>query len=156
MDVAARPATPADVAAIDGLAVEAVAEQVDGRGGAVWSVREALRQPRGEGLAAAVDDPDQLVLVGTIDGEIVAYATTELDTLADGALLGVITSVFALPDARAVGLGEAMLDQVIAWCEARGCTGIDAHALPGNRDTKNFFETFGFTARLLVVHRKLS
>jgi hypothetical protein len=48
-----------------------------------------------------------------------------------------------------------MLDAVIAWCTERGCTGIDAHALPGNRDTKNFFETFGFTARLLVVHRSL-
>lgn len=155
MEVAARAATAADVEAIDGLAVEAVAEQVEGRGGAVWSVREALRSPRGEGLAAAVADPDQLVLVGTIDDEIVGYSTTELETLADGGRLGVITSVFALPGARAIGIGEVMLDEVIAWCEARDCVGIDAHALPGNRDTKNFFETFGFTARLLVVHRRL-
>ena len=155
MEVAARPATTADVPVIDGLAADAIAEQVAGRGGAVWSVREALRQPRGEGLAAAVADEAQLVLVGTIDDEVVGFATTELDTLADGSTLGVITSVFALPEARAVGIGEAMLDAVIAWCEARGCVGIDAHALPGNRDTKNFFETFGFTARLLVVHRKL-
>ena len=155
MEIAARPATPDDVPAIDGLLAEAIAEQVEGRGGAVWSVREALRQPRGEGLAAAVEDADQLVLVGTIDGEAVGFATTELDVLADGSTLGVITSVFALPGARAVGIGEAMLDAVISWCEGKGCVGIDAHALPGNRDTKNFFETFGFTARLLVVHRKL-
>ena len=155
MEVAARPATPDDVPVIDGLSAEAIAEQVEGRGGAVWSVREARRQPRGEGLAAAVDDPDQLVLVGTIDEDVVGFATTELDVLTDGSTLGVITSVFALPGARAVGIGEAMLDAVIAWCESRGCIGIDAHALPGNRDTKNFFETFGFTARLLVVHRKL-
>lgn len=155
MEIAARPATPDDVPVIDGLAADAIAEQVEGRGGAVWSVREALRQPRGEGLAAAVRDPDQLVLVGTIDDEVVGFATTELDALADGSTLGVITSVFALPGARAVGIGEAMLDAVIAWCASKGCVGIDAHALPGNRDTKNFFETFGFTARLLVVHRKL-
>lgn len=155
MEIAARPATPDDVPVIDGLAADAIAEQVEGRGGAVWSVREALRQPRGEGLAAAVNDPEQLVMVGTIDDEVVGFATTELDALADGSTLGVITSVFALPGARAVGIGEAMLDAVIAWCEAKGCVGIDAHALPGNRDTKNFFETFGFTARLLVVHRKL-
>ena len=156
MEVAARPATAADVPAIDGLAADAIAEQVDGRGGAVWSVREALQSPRGEGLAAAVVDPDQLVLVGTIDDEVVGYATAELESLADEGLLGVVTAVFALPGARAVGVGEAMLDAVISWCEARRCVGIDAHALPGNRDTKNFFETFGFTARLLVVHRKLS
>lgn len=155
MEIAARPATPDDVPVIDGLAADAIAEQIEGRGGAVWSVREALRQPRGEGLAAAVRDPDQLVLVGTIDDEVVGFATTELDALADDTTLGVITSVFALPGARAVGIGEAMLDAVISWCESKGCVGIDAHALPGNRDTKNFFETFGFTARLLVVHRKL-
>ena len=155
MEIAARPATPDDVPVIDGLAADAIAEQVEGRGGAVWSVREALRQPRGEGLAAALDDPEQLVLVGTLDDEVVGFATTELDVLADGSTLGVITSVFALPGARAVGIGEAMLDAVISWCERKGCVGIDAHALPGNRDTKNFFETFGFTARLLVVHRKL-
>jgi GNAT superfamily N-acetyltransferase len=154
MEIAARPATTDDVATIDALAVEAIAEQVDGRGGAVWSVREARRQPRGEGLAAAVVDPDQLVLVGTIDDDVVGYATVELEILDDASTLGVITAVFALAGARAVGVGEAMLDAVIAWCDERGCVGIDAHALPGNRETKNFFETFGFTARLLVVHRK--
>ena len=47
------------------------------------------------------------------------------------------------------------MDAVLAWARERGCIGIDSLALPGNRDTKNFFETFGFTARLLVVHRKL-
>jgi hypothetical protein len=36
-----------------------------------------------------------------------------------------------------------------------GCVGIDALALPGNRQTKNFFESFGFTARAIVVHRRL-
>jgi hypothetical protein len=29
-------------------------------------------------------------------------------------------------------------------------------ALPGNRATKNFFETFGRTARAIVVHRTLN
>jgi hypothetical protein len=37
----------------------------------------------------------------------------------------------------------------------RGCSGVDATALPGNRATKNFFEESGFTARLLVMHHRL-
>jgi GNAT superfamily N-acetyltransferase len=60
-----------------------------------------------------------------------------------------------MPDARSVGVGEALMDLIVAWCEQRRCVGIDAHALPGNRATKNFFETFGFKARLLTVHRPL-
>lgn len=38
---------------------------------------------------------------------------------------------------------------------AAGCLGIDALALPGNRETKNFFEASGLTARAIVVHRSL-
>jgi GNAT superfamily N-acetyltransferase len=155
VNVAARPATAAEAARIDALATEAIAEQVDGRGGRVWSVREGVRRPSGDDLVAATTDPDQCVLVGTIDDEVVGFATTHVEVLADGAKLGIVTAIYALEGARAVGVGEVMLDDVIAWCGAKGCTGIDAHALPGNRDTKNFFETFGFTARLLVVHRAL-
>ena len=29
----------------------------------------------------------------------------------------------------------------LAWARAQGCVGVDALALPGNRETKNFFET---------------
>ncbi len=55
------------------------------------------------------------------------------------------------PDARSVGVGEAMADLVVAWFEEEGCAG----ALPWpyrSRATKNFFEESGFTARLLVMH----
>ena len=58
--------------------------------------------------------------------------------------------------ARDVGVGEELIGEVLRWCEQRDCIGVDALALPGNRATKNFFETFGFTARLLVLHRKLA
>jgi GNAT superfamily N-acetyltransferase len=75
--------------------------------------------------------------------------------LRTGAILGVVTDIYVEPEGRAVGLGEALIDQIIGWCKAAGCVGIDAWALPGNRETKNFFETFGFTARALIPHRKL-
>ena len=47
------------------------------------------------------------------------------------------------------------MDLLLEWCRSRGCVGIDAVALPGDRHTKNFFETFGLTARAIVVHRNL-
>jgi hypothetical protein len=48
-----------------------------------------------------------------------------------------------------------LLDAVIAWATGRKCIGIDSLALPGNRETKNFFESFGLVARAIVVHRPL-
>ena len=44
--------------------------------------------------------------------------------------------------------------EILTWCRARDCRGIDAIALPGNRATKNFFEASGFTARMLVMHHR--
>jgi L-amino acid N-acyltransferase YncA len=145
VEVTVRPATHEDAARLRALHDQAIAEQVDARGGSVWSVREALREPPGASHT----------IVGEIDDVVIGYASVGLDTLADGRTLGVVTAIFVEPGAREVAVGEAMLDEVIAWCTAQGCVGIDAIALPGNRETKNFFETFGFTARLLVVHRKL-
>ena len=55
-----------------------------------------------------------------------------------------------------VGVGEALIEAIISWCTERNCVGIDSMALPGNRATKNFFETFGFKARLLTVHKPLT
>ena len=151
----ARPAVAEDVDRLAELTAHAVAEQVDGRGGRVWSQREARAVPAHASLAAAVADPAQLVLAGTIDGTTIGYLVACTERLADGTLLGVVTDVFVEPGARAVGVGEVMIDEVIAWCTAQGCVGIDALALPGNRETKNFFETFGFKARALIVHRSL-
>ena len=54
-----------------------------------------------------------------------------------------------------MGVGEALVADLVEVATARGCLGIDAPALPGHRQTKNFFEGQGFTARLLTMHRPL-
>ena len=155
MNEAARPATAADLERLAQLASAAVTEQVGERGGSIWSTREARPLPADASLREDLDADDRLLLVGTIDDAVLGYACVRTETLRDGRLLGVLTDVFVEPEARAVGVGEVLIDAVLAWCNERGCSGVDGLALPGNRETKNFFETFGFTARALVVHRKL-
>ena len=155
MHEAARPATAADLARLATLAEEAVAEQRESRGGDVWSRREARALPAEPSLAEDLEHPDVLVLAGTIDDAVVGYAVVRTEPVRGGELLGLVTDIYVEPEARAVGVGEVLLDAVLGWCGERGCCGVDALALPGNRETKNFFETFGFTARALVVHRRL-
>lgn len=153
---AARPATASDVARLAQLTSEAVAEQAEGRGGSIWSRREARERPAEDSLAEAVADPARLVLAGTIDGVVIGYVAVGVEALADGSRLGVVTDIYVEPEARGVGVGEVMIEEVLDWCREQGCVGVDALALPGNRHTKNFFETFGFKARALIVHRSLA
>jgi GNAT superfamily N-acetyltransferase len=155
MTEAARLATLDDLDRLAELAAVAVPEQAGDRGGAIWSVREARELPADDTLRRDLLDDDTLVLAGTIDEVVVGYAVATTEVLRDGRQLGRITDLYVEAPARAVGVGECLADAVVAWCTAQGCSGIDALALPGNRETKNFFETFGFTARAIVVHRSL-
>lgn len=151
----ARTAKIDDLDVIVELTAEGLAEQRDGRGGAIWSVRETRAEPFELTLREAINSPDHEVVVGTIDEVVVGYAAARVEHLRNGELLGVVDDIFVTPEARDVGVGEAIIKHVVAWCDRNGCVGIDSHALPGNRATKNFFETWGFKARLLVVHRSL-
>jgi ribosomal protein S18 acetylase RimI-like enzyme len=150
-----RPATAEDLSRIAELAELARQELVPMKGGALWSAREAVAEPFDDAYGALIDRDDALVVVGTVDETVVGFGVLTLERLRTGETLGVISDLFVEPDAREVGVGEAMADDLVAFCATRGCTGIDALALPGHRTTKNFFEGFGFTARALVMHRAL-
>ena len=139
------------------LARQAIAELTPNRGGSVWSRREAHAEPLDAVMddAVAGTDPVRQAVVGTVDDTVVGYGLARFDTLHDGNLLAVVTDLYVDPEARAIGIGEAMMDLLVAEARRRGAIGIDALALPGDRHTKNFFETFGLSARAIVVHRSL-
>jgi GNAT superfamily N-acetyltransferase len=152
---AARAATPADIDRLVALALELRGELRVMRGGALWELRESRVQPVAAMFADLLTRADTIVLVGTIDDVVVGYGTLELETLSDGSRLALIGDLFVEPDARGVGVGEAVATELVARAVAAGCLGIDALALPGHRATKNFFERAGFTARALVMHKPL-
>jgi len=87
---------------------------------------------------------------------VIGFGVVTLEPLRTGETLGIITDLYVEPDACAVGVGEAMADELVAFCVAHGCMGVDTLALPGHRAAKNFFEESGFTARALVMHRALN
>lgn len=152
---ASRPATADDVPRIVELARVLRAELQPMRGGGLWAEREAWPEPLADAYRTLVDRDDTLVVVGTIDDTPIGFGAVVLEPLRSGRTLGVITDLFVEEGARSVGVGEAMADALVAFCTTHGCIGIDARALPGHRATKNFFEAHGFTARALVMHRRL-
>jgi GNAT superfamily N-acetyltransferase len=153
---AARRATAADVARLAELYCQAKEELLEFRGAGLLFAREARRHPVEQSLLDEIGDDARAVWVGTIDDFVVGYAAARVDQLPAGERLGVVEDLFVEPGARAVGVGEALANDVMAWFETAGCSGADALALPGARATKNFFEESGFTARLLVMHKRLT
>lgn len=95
------------------------------------------------------------VAVAEIDGSVIGYAEAAVQRLADGALICVVGAFYVEPGAREVGAGEALIDLVKAWATEVGAEAVDVVALPGSRETKNFFESSGFAARLIVMTRRL-
>jgi GNAT superfamily N-acetyltransferase len=153
---AARAATEADLADLARLCREALAElAAEQRGGPLFVAREARAEPVDESLRHAVLDPGCHVVAGTVDDVVVGLGTGRTERLRNGQLLGLIDEVYVDPEARAVGVGEAIMAELLEWFRACGCLGVDATALPGLRHTKNFFEESGFSARLLVMHHRM-
>lgn len=155
---AARRANEGDLGTLVGLVTRAADELRPARGGELWWRREARPDPVGDSLRSSLADPDQLVVIGTIDGYPVGFGAARLAAVTEprgGGVVAVVDELYVEPEARGVGVGEAMMDALIAWAEDRGCMGIESLALPGMRDTKNFFEGFGLVARALVVYRPL-
>jgi ribosomal protein S18 acetylase RimI-like enzyme len=149
---AVRAATPEDLPAVVGLVEALRAELTPMRGGRIWAVREARPGPAAEAYGALLTDPATCVVVGTLDDVVVGFGVATVESLADGGKLGVVSDLFVDAEARAVGVGEAMLEALVTYCTREGCVGVDAFALPGHRAAKNFFEESGFTARAIVMH----
>lgn len=123
------------------------------------ALAEAGTARGGELLAASIGSekaPDRVFLSALVelDGIPVGYVSGELVVLADRRLVEV-AELYVEPEAREVGAGEALLSAARAWAIEQGACGIDVAVLPGSREAKNFLESAGLTARLIVMHERL-
>jgi GNAT superfamily N-acetyltransferase len=140
------------------LCREALDALQQARGGALFARREtglvakALLRPGG--LDRLMADSRRRVVVGTLDEAVVGLAVGRIEEVGE-TTLGVIDACYVEPEARGVGVGRLVLDDMVAWFTSSGCRGVDVTALPGDRETKNFLEGSGFKARLLTLHRSL-
>jgi hypothetical protein len=155
VDVAARVATTDDVGVAAGLLREAAAVLASERGGALFTGRELLGPPFEGQLAALLGDQSALVVIGTVEGVAMGLGLARLEELRGGGCVARFEFLWIEPGVRSVGLGDEIARLVESWAIERGAAGIDAYALPGNREAKSFLESSGYAARLIVMHRPL-
>lgn len=150
-----RVARASDVKRVSQLYEECIAANGAARGGAMFSVREAFAGPYDTVVENFLIRKDACVFVGGIDDVTLGFAMIHREVLRSDDVHGVIDALYVEPDARAVGIGEALMEALVNWAREEDVTTIDAHALPGDRETKNFFEMSGFVARLITMHHKV-
>lgn len=152
----ARLATAHDLGAIAEIGGAVLAPLPEARGGPIFTALElGFDTPAGRAERALAGSSSGGCAVGEFGGVVFGYAVWTIEDLDGGGTLGRLHDFAVHPDARGVGIGEAMMDLIVAALRDRGCVGVDAWALPGDRATKNFFESFGLKARLLTAHRAL-
>ena len=103
------------------------------RGGALL-VEPALPEPdgtdRADRLAALLRRPDALVLVGTLDDVVVAFAGRTVEEDGRGVRRGRLAACFVEEGARGVGVGRLLLDRSLAWMAEQGLCGRGRHRPP--------------------------
>ena len=150
VDEAARRAVPADRADVERLLLQARAALVGQRGAEQWLATDAPAVPSATELTTAQ------WYVGTLDDVVVGAQLVVPRRWPDGRVVLEIRFLYVEPEARELGVGEALVDAVLADARATGAFAVESTALPGDRDLKNLFERFGLVARAITVHKAVA
>ena len=130
-------------------------ENINGRKGAEqWLEINSLKGDSDVLFQNLVNDSNYLCVLGLYEDHPFGFLIAE-QTQLQGELSVDIREVFVDPEAREVGIGEAMMDFLLEWARSASAATLTSRALPGDRELKNFFERYKVTARLIEVARRL-
>ena len=135
-----REAVPADLDAIVALQREDVIREVREDDVPVSAYRAAFDE--------ITDDPRQQLLVGELDGEVVATAqVTWVRRLTYvGGEMGIVESVRVRSDLRGRGLGEQLMRHVLDLARGRGAVRVELTTNAQRTAARRFYDRLGFTA----------
>ena len=124
------------------------------KGFELWNQLESVGNLPEVAFKEFIGDSQKAIVIGENDNCPLGYMLIELVSIDDKFATN-IHEVFVDANAREVGIGEAIMDFTIDWSRTNGAAHIMGRAFPGNRATKNYFERFRITARLIQVFKEL-
>lgn len=155
LTITTRPATSDDLVVLEELYALSRAGISGERGAEIDTAFRGRTGDLVESFRADMNAPDTWVLVGSVDDVVLSYAVVTLLRPNGFGPLIEVSDLFVMEPARGVGIGAALMAEVNAIAERLNCVGVTARALPGDRSTKNFFESLGMVARSIEVYRDL-
>lgn len=106
-------------------------------------------------LRALLSDRNKHVLLAESGGKAVGYITGKL-TVEQGRVLprkGVVEDWYVAPEARGVGIGAALLQELEARFIAAGCDVIESATWTSNESARRVHEALGFR-EIRVIYRR--
>ena len=150
----ARLANLNDLKEFEGLFTAARRETTTKKGSELWLKFDAVQGSAEKIFDEFISTKSKALIIGEFDSCPLGYMLLELLMIEDAEASN-IQEVFVLKEARAVGVGESMMKFAIDWSRSKGASLVLGRTLPGDRETKNFFEKHRLTARLIEVSKQL-
>ena len=155
MRESSRLASREDIEILNLLRTEAVSELKHKRGGEIFLNLKTFSADSLANFSHWLTSSDHRVVVGLFGEAIVAYGVLKFSSTNDERRIASVKELFVMKEARSVGVGESVMDFLVDLAIENEVIGIDSFALPGDRETKNFFESQGMVARLIQVYRPI-
>ena len=150
-----RRARPADVPALVALFQELDGMQRDWR---VFTPRPGFYDEVDRKYRDALGHPDALLAVAEDDGQIVGMAYAEVRTpsrFSDERAIE-LSSVVVRADRRRAGIGRALVREVVRFSSERAVPWIELKTFSPNRGAMEFWESLGFTPRVVQLTAPVS
>ncbi len=152
-----REATEQDLEAVIALWAELAAfhNALDDRFGLAHEQAQATFM---DFMREGLGDPERLVLVAEVDGEVVGFGhvmTKPTPPIYPRPKTGFITDLAVRADQRRGGLGRALLHGIQAWCAERGLKDLGLGAAVRNPVALGFWSAMGFEAWTQTMVKEL-
>lgn len=158
MDLVVRPATRDDVAAITHLYLE-VADEVVGRDPLFRHVPDPVHIE--QRYASRVEETDCAVLIGAVDGKVVAFVDVALIRQSDAGIYhapGVdayVEELIVTRSQRRRGVARALMDTVEAWAREAGARIVTLDTHVTNAPARALYDALGYREVGVILLREL-
>lgn len=113
-----------------------------------------------DAITDRLDDDQMFVLLAQVDGEavgyILAYDVIEHPFIPTWERAGYITQLFIRAEFQRRGIGQALVNETIAWFTQRGVEQIMLNVDVDNETGTQFWQKLGFTPYLVRMKRTAS
>src|SRR5260221_9932431 len=108
----------------------------------------------GRFLVSQIGDPDVLVMVAELDGEVVGYVFADIERTSWRDLrgpCGFIHDVFVDQRMRRAGTGRELVRAAIEWIHSRGMSQVVLWSKSGNENAQHLFVSLGFRKTMIEM-----